>query len=502
MEERKMNLKADVLEKVAKYAFEGTLERYKEYIPLELVPHGSRPSFRCCVYREREIVRNRVSWACGQATVNDGNNYLFTDEVVAVLNSACEGCPLQRYTVTNNCQHCLAQRCVQACHFDAIIMTPHGAMINTDKCRECGMCAKACPYNAIADARRPCVRSCPTQAISVDKKNHRAEIDYSKCISCGSCTTACPFSAISDVSMICDVIEAIRDESREVYACFAPSIEGQFGHVTVGELVRALTDLGFTGAMEVALGADATAYAEAQEVKEAAENGRHMTTSCCPAFYNMVAKHYPAQLPLVSHTVSPMAATARYLKQLHPGALVCFIGPCIAKKSEVKRFREMNSVNADFVITYEELAAMFRARDIDPESEAANDLQQGSLYGKNFAVSGGVSAAVQQVLKEEKFELPVSCLKCNGAEECKKALTTLKLGRVAETVVEGMACEGGCVNGPAKRLDLRQATEFRRHLLSDADQRTIIDNLQDAGFIGIDMKDGRDADVKPDIPQS
>ena len=264
----RIDRKREVLVHVAKYCFEGTLEAHKEFIPLEIVPHGSQPTHRCCVYREREVLRNRVDWACGRASVYDGeNHYTFTDQPVAVMNSACEGCPLQRYTVTSNCQHCMAQRCLQACRFGAITMTHQGAIINPDKCRECGMCAQACPYNAIADARRPCVRSCPVDAISVDKKNRRASIDYNKCISCGNCTVACPFSAISDVSMITDVIEAIRDEKQEVYACFAPSIEGQFGGVNVGEMIKALQRLGFADAMEVSLGADATAYYEAQEAR-------------------------------------------------------------------------------------------------------------------------------------------------------------------------------------------------------------------------------------------
>ena len=217
MKRDRINMKHSALVTVAKYSFEGTLDKHKDYIPLEIIPHGSQATYRCCVYREREILRNRVDWACGRASVYDGQHYYFTDEPVAVINSACEGCPLQRYTVTSNCQHCMAQRCMEACRFDAIIMTHQGAVIDPEKCRECGMCAQACPYNAISDARRPCVRSCPVDAISVDKKNRRASIDYNKCISCGSCTVACPFSAISDVSMIRDVIEDIRS-GKEVYA--------------------------------------------------------------------------------------------------------------------------------------------------------------------------------------------------------------------------------------------------------------------------------------------
>ena len=151
----RIDRKREVLVHVAKYCFEGTLEAHKEFIPLEIVPHGSQPTHRCCVYREREVLRNRVDWACGRASVYDGeNHYTFTDQPVAVMNSACEGCPLQRYTVTSNCQHCMAQRCLQACRFGAITMTHQGAIINPDKCRECGMCAQACPYNAIVKVER------------------------------------------------------------------------------------------------------------------------------------------------------------------------------------------------------------------------------------------------------------------------------------------------------------------------------------------------------------
>ena len=50
----RIDRKRQVLTYVAKYCFEGTLEAHKEFIPLEIVPHGSQPTYRCCVYRERE----------------------------------------------------------------------------------------------------------------------------------------------------------------------------------------------------------------------------------------------------------------------------------------------------------------------------------------------------------------------------------------------------------------------------------------------------------------
>ena len=39
------------------------------------------------------------------------------------------------------------------------------AYIDPSKCKECGKCAAACPYNAIADLMRPCRKSCPVDAL-------------------------------------------------------------------------------------------------------------------------------------------------------------------------------------------------------------------------------------------------------------------------------------------------------------------------------------------------
>ena len=134
---------------------------------------------------------------------------------------------------------------------------------------------------------------------------------------------------------------------------------------------------------------------------------------------------------------------------------------------------------------------MFEAKGVDPEAVAAAGVQQGSIYGKNFATTGGVSAAVQQVLVEDQFDMPVSCLKCSGAAECKKALLLLRAGKLNETIVEGMACEGGCINGPAKITDMRQSIGLRKQLMKNVDDRKIHENLESAGFVDIDMKDGR-----------
>ena len=183
------NLKKDVLYFVAKASFEGTLEEERDLIPEKMI-EGPEPTFRCCIYKEREIVRQRIRLAEGKApgAEDDGN-------IVQVIKSACADCPISSYVVTNNCQNCLGKDCIKACRFGAIEPGHTRSRIDPQKCKECGMCAKACPYNAIAHVSRPCKDSCPVDAISYDEYGVSV-IDEEKCIRCGQCAAKCPFGAI------------------------------------------------------------------------------------------------------------------------------------------------------------------------------------------------------------------------------------------------------------------------------------------------------------------
>lgn len=176
----------------------------------------------------------------------------------------------------------------------------------------------------------------------------------------------------------------------------------------------------------------------------------------------------------ISTTISPMAATSRYIKALHPDAITVFIGPCVAKKSEM--LDENVDGNADYVLTIKELSAMLDAREIKIAASGAH-LQQGSMYGRRFAHAGGVTEAVLQSLKESGIEEPVSVCRANGAKECKKALMLLKSGRLPENFIEGMACEGGCVNGPGSLLQEADSKKIRDLLQSKMDDRRINDTV-------------------------
>lgn len=378
----------------------------------------------------------------------------------------------------------MGKACYNSCNFGAITIGMHQAYIDPSKCRECGKCAAACPYNAIADLMRPCRKSCPVNALQVDPETGIAMIDDEKCISCGQCIHSCPFGAIGSITFIVDIVNAIR-EGKKVIAMVAPALEGQFGaDITMASLKNAIKKLGFEDMIEVGLGGDLTAAAEAEEWAEAYKEGKKMTTSCCPAFVNMIRKHYPKVEDNMSTTVSPMCAVSRMVKAKDPDTVTVFIGPCVAKKSEI--MDETVQGNADYVLTIGELRAMMKAKGVVVEA-AENDYQEASVFGKRFGNSGGVTNAVLQSLRETEENDDITVTVCNGAEECKKALLMLQAGRLKTDFIEGMACIGGCVGGPSKHKSENETRKFRDKLIKEADGRLILENLSNVDLESFSM---------------
>ena len=430
------HLKYKVLREVARQAWNDTLFDNLLDIPKTLVP-GNEPTMRCCVYKERAILAERVKIAMGGDKLNPN--------VIEVIDIACDECPVGGYEVTNACRGCLAHRCEDVCKKGAITFdNNHVAHIDKSKCVECGACAKVCPYTAIVSRKRPCQSACKIKAISMNEQK-AATINNDKCTACGACVYQCPFGAIMDKSYMVNVIDIIKkseeNKKYKVYAVVAPSISSQFTYAKLGQVMSGLTELGFFTVVEAALGADMVAMAES---KELAEKG-FLTSSCCPAFVSYVKPAFPALAEHISHNLSPMAALAKYIKETDEGAKVVFIGPCTAKKAEA----QLESVKpyVDSVLTFEELQALFDSKDIDITTLEEDVLDNASYYGRIFARSGGLSDAVAQAMKEQNIEFDLKPAVCDGIEACRMALLKKNKNVLDANFIEGMACVGGCIGG-------------------------------------------------------
>lgn len=467
-ETRVQELKDDVLREVAGLAWEDRLQTGILDIPERIIP-GPKATMRCCIYKERAVVSSRVKMAMG----GDRSNPC----VVEVMDVACDECPVTEITVGPACRGCIATRCVHSCPKQAITVVDHRAQIDHSKCITCGKCISACPYGAIEKNQRPCERGCKGDAISMGP-DRKAAIDPNKCIGCGSCIYQCPFGAIMDKSYIVDAVQMLKGAEKwgyRVYAVVAPSIAGQFAPATLGQVAAGLRKAGFHGVMEVALGADMVADEESGELLER----RRLASSCCPAFVDYVGKNFPQQAEeLISHTQSPMVMIGRYIKRKDPQAKVVFVGPCVAKKKEFQLGKTMGAI--DCVLTFEEIPPLLESRGIDVGALEPEPLDEASGYGRGFAKSGGVSAAVAQALKErgvDEKQFKLCAAACSGIAECKVALLKAAKGIGDTNFIEGMACEGGCAQGAAVLVrSPKNQMDVAKHV-KEAGEKTIRESV-------------------------
>ncbi len=471
-----------------------------ERIPYRIIP-GEVSTYRESVFLEREIVKERLRLAMGlplrnvaePSLVSAGAAFCIQPEkyyqppLVNIIKFACHKCPDNVVQVTDACQGCLAHPCKEVCPKDAISFKNGKSVIDQEKCIKCGKCLSVCPYNAIIRLERPCAKACGMDAIGSDEYG-RAEIDQEKCVSCGMCLANCPFGAIADKAQIFQVIQAIKSETP-VYAAIAPAVVGQFGpKMTMGKMRAAFRALGFEDVIEVAVGADLCTIEEARDfVEEVPEKLPFMATSCCPAWSMMAKKLFPEYSECISMALTPMVLTGRLLKKQHPGCKVAFIGPCAAKKLEAGR-RSVRS-DVDFVLTFEEVAGMFEAKEVDFSKleESADSMREASSDGRGFAVSGGVAEAVVNCIKELYPDKEVKVASAEGLDNCKKLLSLAKLGRYNGYLLEGMACPGGCVAGagtvqPIKKsvaaVNIQKKSSPYAHAL-ESDYKDLLEQLEE-----------------------
>ncbi|WP_446897731.1 4Fe-4S dicluster domain-containing protein [Clostridium sp. LBM24168] len=484
-------LKYLVLKEVVQLTKDNKLTKRKlETIPYNIIKND-KSEYRCCVYKERAVVYERAVLAAGflptDNTVENLQKIEDKTHVIFVLSSACDQCPIDRYNVTEACRGCIQHKCMEVCPAKAITRVNGRSYINQDLCKECGMCRKVCPYNAIAEVMRPCKRSCPTGALEINLDDRKAKIEKEKCISCGACMAACPFGAISDLSYIVDVTKQLIS-GKEIYAIVAPSITGQFGpKVTVGQIKNAFRKIGFSDMVEAACGADAVAVNEGNEFSERIGRGdKFMTNSCCSGFMNYIELKFPDLVDNISGTVSPMIAAARFIKRFHKDAAVVFVGPCTAKKVEIMRESIKNDV--DYVLTFEEIAAMIGAFSIELENCEDEIIDDASVFGRGFAQGGGVTAAIKDYISEKNIDVDFKPIKVSGKDEIKKTMISAKIGRVPGNFIEGMMCEGGCIGGPVTMASLMKARPQLLKFSKQSNKKTVLSNKNLEKFKDLNME--------------
>lgn len=454
IENQTTHLKREILVRIIKAFLNGNFEENVRLIPYEMRPKGCDVPYRCCIYKERAIIKDRIIAYLGMSIEDDDEKTLLSsyakhslerekpdENCLTVLEAACKGCVPSRVFVTNLCQGCVARPCVNSCKFGAISIVDGKSVIDGSKCKGCMKCTTVCPYYAIVKIRVPCEEACPVSAITKDETGH-AKIDFDKCINCGKCVISCPFGAVHEKSQVIDVLRHIKT-GKKVIAMVAPSIMGQLPCKPV-QLNSAIKDLGFYDVYEVAQGADITTKNEVKDFKNRIKKGdKFMTTSCCAGYIQLTEKHLNEIKPFISESKTPLYYTSEIVKKDYPDCISVFFSPCSAKRKEGNE-----NPLIDYVISFEELGAWFIAAKTEVSKCKETQFKNfASSEAKKYGISGGVAKAVENSLNGE-IELRPYCI--NGLN--KNSIAELK--RYAKNgecefgnLVEVMACEGGCIAG-------------------------------------------------------
>lgn len=349
------------------------------------------------------------------------------------------------------------------------------------------------PCTCSEDKQSECVKACQWDAMHPSPEG--VQIDPDKCVGCQACVDACKLEALKTKKDIIPVVEELKKGDTPIYALVAPAFSGQFGpEVTAGKLRTALKLLGFSGMLEVAVFADILTLKEALEFDKNVnkEGDFQLTSCCCPMWIAMIRRQYHQLMPNVPGAVSPMIAGGRTVKVLHPEAKTVFIGPCMAKKAEMKEPDLKGAI--DYVLTYEELRDLFSTTNLDLASLEEDNVPHASKAGICYAYAGGVAAAVDATVKKlnphRKIEMKIR--RADSVPECRAMIDNILKGNHEGNFFEGMGCKGGCVGGPKALVNREEGKKNVQAYSDEAQYKTpaenpyVIELLKKLGFATVE----------------
>ena len=358
---------------------------------------------------------------------------------------------------------------------------------NRNRCRGCGRCREFC-------------RTTTTVFGQPVPQGEDA------CIYCGQCTHYCT-RAISEKYHYPAVAAAVADPNKIVVASTSPAIRVALGEIyrlapgtnVEGKIVGALKQLGVDHVLDTTFSADLTIMEEATELIERLENSTKnlpMFTSCCPGWVRFAKLFYPALLPNLSTTKSPVVMQGALIKTyfaqkmgIDPARIVhAALTPCTAKKGEIL-LPGMNAAglslhqpamrDVDIALTCRELAYLLNEGKVNlmqaPDVSYSSLMGSGSGAGMIFGNTGGVMEAAlrtaykllsgtnppadffnlrpvrgwdsvrQATVDLGKHKLNVAVL--HGIGRVRPLLEMVRTGTQRFDFIEVMACPGGCIGG-------------------------------------------------------
>jgi iron only hydrogenase large subunit-like protein len=285
----------------------------------------------------------------------------------------------------------------------------------------------------------------------------QAYVDEKRCIACGTCIRECPQKAKTFRYDI-DLAQNLIDNGHFVAASIAPSFAAVFNGWQRVRLASALRALGFRYIGQTSRGAYQVSAHTSKTIEKDVNVHPYIGTAC-PALVNYVEKYRPELVGNLLPIVSPMVAHARMLKEkLGYDIKVIFIGPCVAKKSELDRPGIEGIV--DCVLTFNELMQWFEQKKINLATCEESNFDEKPVHVAQLYPLPGGSIKTAGI---DDDGLSLASLRVDGAENVKEVLRDFPF-ESPYRLIEPLFCSQGCINGPGVDME-KNLFERRRNII-------------------------------------
>ena len=273
-----------------------------------------------------------------------------------------------------------------------------------------------------------CVRVCPADAVAVEQQ--RVWILDAACIRCGLCLPACPHEAINaggDVERALELAESGRATlilTVEAAAYFFPA--------TPEQVVNACYAAGFRRVHRGVLGDELIAQEYTRVLAD--EGWGTLIRSTCPVIVETVKTQYPELIPYLAPVATPVAAEARYLRQLYgPRTAVVYAGVCLTE----------GGGDVDAAITFEDLKELLGRRGVRLEDQPLHFNRVPEERRRHWSTAGGLPL---DVLMEER-QASRRFRKLRGLSHLEALARAVAVDRIDLGFVDILPCEG-CLDHP------------------------------------------------------
>ncbi len=135
-----MIIRRDLMAKLVSLYKENRLIQEIDRIPVEMKPKNAKTRGRCCIYKERAILKYKILPILGYPIYEEEDELTPLSDyagraierketsktILTVVDEACTACVKTNYVVTNLCKGCVGRSCSMNCPKDAVTFMENG----------------------------------------------------------------------------------------------------------------------------------------------------------------------------------------------------------------------------------------------------------------------------------------------------------------------------------------------------------------------------------------